>query len=283
MNEINTLTADSNKNNKAYKIYIYSFSNEEKEGIVFPAFLKDFSDSYKSDWNSQRVLGKMDPIATFKNTIRTISFNFDVPSESLGEAKENLSKIDYIIRGQYPVYDSGELGTSVLSSPPYFRVRFSNLIRNAANENDGPNNTLRSGLMCYFTGFDFKPNTSSGYFVENGNLYPKLIEVSLALNVIHEHPLGKKEINGTLSSRDGFKKFPRLDPEAAKKLQNAALAPTTPPPLPAPAATVGVPPLLAAPAPINNNTVAQTQGKELQALNNKPPMAAAENKDWKPW
>lgn len=245
-NELITLTDPSNPDNKAYKIQIYSFSNEEREPIEFPAFLKDFTDSYKSEWNAQKVLGKMDPIATFKNTTRTIALSFDIPSESVEAAKENLNKIDYIIRGQYPVYDSGVLGTAVLSSPPYFRVRFSNLVRNAGVENDGPNNTLRSGLLCYFTGFDFKPNTSSGYFIENGDLYPKLIEVSLTLNIIHEHPLGKKETDGVLQARDGFKKFPRLDEAAAKKQE--ALTSTA--------------------APTNNNTVAQNSGKQQKVLGN---------------
>lgn len=206
--------------NKAYRVEIYSFSNtpfvdtngRQSSTISFPAFVTDFTDSYKSSWNEQSVLGKMDPIATFKNTKRTISLAFDVPSESLDEAKNNLAKIDYIIRGQYPIYDNAQYGTAVMSSPPMFRIRFANFVRNASVDNDGNKGTLRTGLLCYFNGFDFKPKNDSGYFVENGeNLYPKLITVSFTMNIIHEHPLGKAtQTNGIIINRDGFNKFPRF-------------------------------------------------------------------------
>lgn len=213
------------KSAEAYRIEIYSFSNAEQQPIFFPAFLKDITDSYKSEWNPQRVLGKMDPIATYKNTSRTITLGFSVPSDSVEEAIGNLGKIDYIIRGMYPVYDSGPLGTAVLSTPPYFRIRFSNLIRNAAN--NSKTNTLRDGLMCYFTGFDFKPDNSSGYFIENGNLYPKLTEITLTLNVIHEHPLGKRENNGKIEARSGFNYFPRAY-EAAPAIPTRSTSGTAP-------------------------------------------------------
>ena len=83
-------------------IEIYSFSNgpyntTKNPTIKFPAFLTDFSDSYKSQFSSEPVYGKMDPIATFKNTSRSITLNFDIPSVSAADAKENLSKISYLI------------------------------------------------------------------------------------------------------------------------------------------------------------------------------------------
>lgn len=214
---------------KAYVIQIYSFSNPKNRIISFPAFITDFSDSYKSEWNPQRVLGKMDPISTFKNTTRTISLAFDVPSESIDESKQNLSNLDTIIRGLYPVYDQGALGTAVLASPPMFRVRFANFIRNASKDDDG--DTLRTGLMCYLGGFDFKPKNDSGYFVDGDNLYPKLFSVNLNMNIIHEHPLGKTTDANGIKNRDGFSNFPRLDSGVGANTKNtsdAGSSPTTP-------------------------------------------------------
>ena len=42
----------------------------------FEAFLTDFTDNFSSNWNTQTVFGRMDPIATFQNTQRTIKFGF---------------------------------------------------------------------------------------------------------------------------------------------------------------------------------------------------------------
>ena len=195
-------------------IEIYSFSNgpyntTKNPTIKFPAFLTDFSDSYKSQFSSESVYGKMDPIATFKNTSRTITLNFDIPSVSAADAKENLSKISYLIRGLYPVYDEGTKGTAILASPPMFRVRFANFVRNAAN-NDSAHYALRNGLLCYIESFDFKPNKENGFFVNNATeeLFPKLISVSLALKIIHEHALGNRKSGNTTEPRVSFNKFP---------------------------------------------------------------------------
>lgn len=199
---------------RAYSIEIYSFSSgpfykDDKTTIStlkFPAFIKDYTDSYKSNWAPQDIYGKMDPIVTFKNTTRSIALSFDIPNDSYENAQFNLAQINHLIRGLYPVYDEGLKGTAILSSPPMFRVRFANLIKNAANDDDGTENSLKSGLLCYFSGFDFKPSVDSGFFSDNEEkLFPKLIAVSLTLNVIHEHPLGNKK-----SEKDGAPPEPRV-------------------------------------------------------------------------
>lgn len=217
INEIQSLS-----NKKAYSIEIYSFSNGKFDvqknipTIKFPAFITDFTDSYKSNWNTQEVYGRMDPIATFKNTSRTISLAFDMPNDSLQIAKQNLKQIDFLIRGLYPVYDEGTKGTAVIISPPMFRVRFANLVRNNGNDDDSAG-TLRSGLLCYINNFDFKPKIDSGFFSdEDKRLFPKLISVTLNLNIIHEHPLGNKKSGSTTVPRINFENFPHEYTEKPK-------------------------------------------------------------------
>jgi len=204
---IENLTKDS-----AYNIEIYSFSNGKysdiQSTIKFPAFLTDYKDSYKSDWQAQTVYGKMDPVSTFKSTSRSISVSFDIPNDSIEAAQENLDKIDFLIRGLYPVYsNSGKLGTSVMNSPPMYRVKFANLISNSISSESL--NTLRTGLLCYIPSFDFSPKVDSGFFVDGGQvLLPKLISASLTLNIIHEHQLGNYKTNGKLKPRININNFP---------------------------------------------------------------------------
>jgi hypothetical protein len=193
-------------NGRAYKIEIYSFSTNEN--IWFPAFLTNFSDSFKSNWNKVEVYGKMDPIVTFKNTSRSISLGFDIPNESADEAKKYLSYIDTLIRGLYPVYNGGTLGTAIISSPPMFRVRFGNLIKNTTRTDDGTLGSLKTGLLCYMDGFEFKPKIENGFFINGYDIYPKLISVSLTLHIIHEHALGQQPLSGSVVSRENFNSFP---------------------------------------------------------------------------
>ena len=46
--------------------------------IQFEAFLTAYSDSFNSNWNSENVYGRMDPIYTFQNTQRGLNVGFTV-------------------------------------------------------------------------------------------------------------------------------------------------------------------------------------------------------------
>ena len=189
------------------KIYIYSFSTNKT--FSFNAFLTDFSDSYKSNWTTQEIYGRMDPIATFKNTYRRINCSVDVPSFSLEEAEYNLHNVDGVIQSLYPVYTKNKLGTATLSSPPLFRVLFSNFIFNSATQKPEYGNGedfLSNGLLSYFEGFDFSPNVESGFFINTSNdqtsLVPKLLKATFSLGIIHEFPLGNEVNNeGKITKR----------------------------------------------------------------------------------
>lgn len=92
--------------------------------LQFPAFLTDFSQTFDATWNTEDVFGRMDPIATYQGTKRTMSLSFDLPAASLEEAKHNLAGCSELVKMVYPVYNKG-----ILSKPPLVRIRFANLIR----------------------------------------------------------------------------------------------------------------------------------------------------------
>ena len=204
-----------NTNNNT-RVYFYSFSSTET--FWFNAFLTNFNDSYKSNWTQQEIYGKMDPISTFKNTTRKITFALDIPSFSMDEAVRNLHYVDVLVSSLYPVYrvEKG-LGTNILSSPPLFRVKFANFVKekvDAIQVNE--NYKVADGLLCYLDGFDFKPDIESGFFEQQLNnnqqnssiLLPKLIKADFSMNIIHQTPLGYQiKVNedskepGTIESR----------------------------------------------------------------------------------
>ena len=92
--------------------------------VEFPAFLTDFSQTFDATWNTEDVFGRMDPIATYQGTKRTMSLGFDLPAGSLEAAKTNLARCSELVKMVYPVYIN-----RVLSKPPLVRIRFANLIR----------------------------------------------------------------------------------------------------------------------------------------------------------
>jgi hypothetical protein len=216
-------------------IYIFSFSTEEN--ISFKAFLTDFSDNFTSNWNSQEIYGKMDPIYTYKNTIRKITLAFDVPSFDQQEAIDNSKKADSIIRSLYPIYDikkSGETaqkGTALISGPPFFKIKFANLIMKA-DGNVSSVDASTDGLLGWIDGFNFKPELESGFFVSVNDeeaqiLVPKLYKVNFNFNVLHEHPLGT-EVAETKISRLGTKNFSHIFDTTVLSTPQQARTQTTP-------------------------------------------------------
>jgi len=74
------------------------------EGVWFHAFITQMGDTYQSNWEDEEVFGRMDPIAIFKNTRRSISLSWDVPAVSETQAKENINSINRFVQMLYPMY-----------------------------------------------------------------------------------------------------------------------------------------------------------------------------------
>lgn len=177
--------------------------------LEFPAFLTDFSQTFDAKWNTEEVFGRMDPIATYQGTKRTMSLGFDLPAGSLDEAKQNLKGCSELIKMVYPVYKSfkiadkkeiktvtpnntnvtntvidtipAQLTSPILSKPPLVRIKFANLITGVDP----------SGLLGWISGLSWKPNLEMGMFAANREFYPKVIALSFSFNILHEQTLSQ--------------------------------------------------------------------------------------------
>jgi hypothetical protein len=176
--------------NKDLYIYFQSLHTPDAK-VKFKAFIDTFTQSFSTNWNTQTVFGRMDPIQTFQNTQRTISLTFKTTAVNAAEAAENLKKINLLTRMLYPTYDiadvkmaSGktQIGNALtMAKPPLMRVRFVNWIQSASNK----------GLIAAISGFEYSPDWSEeGVFDYYNNLVPKTISISCTLNILHEHDLG---------------------------------------------------------------------------------------------
>ena len=179
--------SDAYANRKA--LYLSFFHLASKLEINFKAFITSYSENFASDYNFENVFGRNDPIATFKQTTRRINISWSIPAASLEEAKTNLARCNRLAQFMYPAYTS--TGANTLSKPPLMKVRFANLIRNAARGMDPGART--SGLLSAVNNLSINPvfDDSSGFFDPGvGTLFPKVIDVSCDITVLHEHNMG---------------------------------------------------------------------------------------------
>ena len=146
------------------------------EPIIFPAFLTAFNDSVAADFTETVTYGRMDPIYSFKNTKRQITFSIDIPSESVDVAKDNLSNVKKLQSLLYPSYAS-DGGHHIISTAPLFQIRFNNLI----NDELGPGGRL----LGVIPSLDFAPEVEPGMFFDGSSFYPKLLKLNVTFNPLH--------------------------------------------------------------------------------------------------
>tara|TARA_Y100000592_G_scaffold101142_2_gene185957 strand:- start:12659 stop:13528 length:870 start_codon:yes stop_codon:yes gene_type:complete len=189
---------------------------------VFPAWITDFSDSFNSDWSSEKVFGRNDPIGSFAGTTRTINLALKIPSYSLREARENMHQLEHLVANMYPSYEVDGKDTHTMSSYPLIKVKFANLIKNA-NFRVNKLNAFKAGLACWMNSVSFTPDLEAGFHHPPGgavlhsspsNIYkdyngnfgnnknapnkshtfiPKAFDFQCSLQVVHEHKLGWKD------------------------------------------------------------------------------------------
>jgi len=159
--------------------------------VRFAAFLTNFTQTFDATWNTEDVFGRMDPIATYQGTKRSVSLAFDVPSASPEDAKNNLIKTQDLVKMVYPVYNDID-GASILSKPPLVRVFFANLLKNNIT-GAGSTSLENNGPLGWISGLSWNPEIIMGMFSVNGEFYPKVIKISFEFNILHESTLGQTE------------------------------------------------------------------------------------------
>jgi hypothetical protein len=185
-------------------------------GVRFKAFLMAFNESYNSDWSSESVYGRADPIHMFKQTSRSISLSWKIVAATESEAVENLVRLQSFLQMLYPTYmEPNEAQT--INQSPLIRLQMSNMVRkSAASKNLGDlrsadvsadTNTGLLGIIKNVSVTHNMENPDIGVFelgtrasvddagenspgVPTNNIVPKSIEVQMDFSVVHEHMLG---------------------------------------------------------------------------------------------
>jgi hypothetical protein len=193
--------------------FIQFTSTISNTSVKFKAFLTDFSDEYQSEWNTEQVYGRNDPIQTFRNTTRTISLGWDCPAGSVFEARTNMRAAADLIKMLYPGYLRKD-NVSTLNRAPVIKVKFRNLIQDLDNQ----------ALYVTLSGLTFAPDLDAGFFdhdppaiqknrslpeAAKEQLMPKLLRFSCTMTVLHRETIGW---NGSDEWPDNLSSFPNLPP-----------------------------------------------------------------------
>tara|TARA_Y100000310_G_scaffold208301_1_gene208871 strand:+ start:10082 stop:11296 length:1215 start_codon:yes stop_codon:yes gene_type:complete len=185
-----------------------SFYHESSGNFVrFKAFIMAFNESFMSDWSSEAVYGRMDPIMMFKNTTRKVTLAFKIPAFSAADAMDNLADVQKLISFLYPNYEDQFLSPENLGAPyaqnisnsPLVRLRVVNFLSKAAGMNKDQTHA-RQGTLGAISNLvvNYNLDAADGVIEDKDlGILPRLIDVNMDFSVLHERPLG-------WNSRDKF-------------------------------------------------------------------------------
>ena len=176
-----------------------------QRSVYFKAFITAFNETYSSEWSSESVFGRVDPIYMFKQTQRKITLAFKIPAATSGEALDNLAKVSQVVQYLYPTYMDVDQANTIAQSP-LIRLKVMNLLRKNENitaaeglsssdiyKSYSSSNSPANGLLGIIESFTVNHNLESedGVVEHSGNtVLPKLLDVNLTFAPIHETPLG---------------------------------------------------------------------------------------------
>ena len=189
-------------NMKGQLLYIQHLGSKKAVGLF--AALTTFSNNYSVTWSQQPVYGRADPIATYQNTSRSLNIGFKLTAANIFEAAFNFSKtlgrggkdLVSLSNMMYPTYH--QIGNyRTIAQPPLMAIRHMQLIQSYGDAAEG------GFLPGYFRSCNIIPDYESGGFehteLYNNFIYPKVININMQFEVLHDYILGWEAATGTIA------------------------------------------------------------------------------------
>ncbi len=141
----------------------------EKEFMHFRAYIDSFNDSYSSNWDQQKYMGRGESFYKYGGFERKINLGFTVAAQSKDELIEQYKKLNFLASNVAPVYSSGgymggplltlTLGGWCVNLPGFIEGLTLDIPEESPWEIGTPGDTTRPQLphIVKVTGFTFTP------------------------------------------------------------------------------------------------------------------------------
>ncbi len=148
-----------------------------QESLEFNSGIIDsFSDNFSAKWSKEESYGRMDYIANYSNTQRSMSVSIILIAESETIAQRNMAQMSKLSQFMYPTYEGG-----AIKDRPLIKIKMMNLIQDAAT--GGP-------LLGFIESLDHSFDLKEGAFFSNGMLFPKFLTIKFNFSPLHSQRLG---------------------------------------------------------------------------------------------
>jgi len=202
----NSLVSLSDSYANHIKTYISFKHLDSDQTVYFKAFITNLVETFNADWTREPIYGRVDPVPIYAQTQRSISLNLTVPADSIGEAYENLGRVQKLVQFLYPSYVSNGDESRTITKSPLIRLKAMNLVskgdtppvNDSSEEVKSPSQYYDeytsdadpdNGLLGFIDGLTVMHNleNEAGVFEKAQNtVLAKQIDISLMFMPIHE-------------------------------------------------------------------------------------------------
>ena len=215
----NSLVSLSDSYANHIKTYISFKHLDSDQTVYFKAFITNLVETFNADWTRESIYGRVDPVPIYAQTQRSISLNLTVPADSIGEAYENLGRVQKLVQFLYPSYVSNGDESRTITKSPLIRLKAMNLVSKGKSLPEEPNvfpmdlsapkdaparyytdyksdAKPESGLLGFINGLTVMHNLENegGVFEKAQNtVLAKQIDISLTFMPIHEQNPSAKD------------------------------------------------------------------------------------------
>lgn len=190
MDDDNGLLSDGLSVNQAAKGSYFPFylvdlrpnSQKKYRTVFFQPFNMEIGESFAPSWNTQNFMGRVDPVATYQNTTRTISVKFKMVALHPNDLGIIYSKLKWLTSMVYPEYSPNLR----YKSGPVVKLRIGNVIN--ADSKSVPLSSERPGLPGFISSLDYAYDNI--WELEDDWQVPRGIDINFSFTVLHELPMG---------------------------------------------------------------------------------------------
>jgi hypothetical protein len=186
-------------------------------GIAIPVENLEVSQQFSPSYKKENVYGRMDPIATYAHTSRTMRINFSCQAhhyfDDMDGVIDNIQTINEVTQMLYPAYEKvGEQGKidgqALLKAPPFFRIKYGQYFGSYSSTGEDTGD----GLTGFITGFShglgkLARNMAYGGLGPKSTIraLPREIKVGFSFEVIHDKSVGWTSVGDkSVFSEDGY-------------------------------------------------------------------------------
>jgi hypothetical protein len=121
------------------KTYISFKHLDSAQTVYFKAFITNLVETFNAGWTPESIYGRVDPVPIYAQTQRSISLNLTVLADSIGEAYENLARVQKLVQFLYPSYTTDNDGSRTITKSPLIRLKAMNLVSKGKSLPEDPN------------------------------------------------------------------------------------------------------------------------------------------------